>query len=96
MLTKILLIGEKLVIFRAGLGLAQVGLALFAIGWARSATQNPWLVGQILGQALARPSPSNFFSKIKVCATKKITKVDHENYNINHFGNHCGYRNGNA
>ena len=85
MLTKILLIGEKLVIFRAGLGLARVGLALFAIGWARSGHSKPMACGPNFG-----PDPVLvvFFSKIKICATTMITKVDH--------GNHCGYHNGNT
>ena len=89
MFTKVLLIGEKLVILRAGLGLAWVGLALLAISWAGPLkTHGLW--AKFWARLWPDPVLVVFFSKIKICATTMITKVDHGN----HCSNHCGYHNG--
>ena len=73
-----------------GFGTGWAGLIGHQLGWV-GPLKTHGLRAKFWARLWPDPVLVVFFSKIKICATTMITKVDHGN----HCSNHCGYHNGN-
>ena len=73
-----------------GFGTGWAGLIGHQLGWV-GPLKTHGLRAKFWARLWPDPVLVVFFSKVKICATTMITKVDHGN----HCSNHCGYHNGN-